>query len=194
MADETVNASALEVAPLTGAALIASRVKSLPTGPGVYRMIGAAGKPLYVGKAKNLRNRVTSYTRGRGLPERIRLMIVQTTELEIVSTHTEVEALLLESNLIKQLKPRYNILLRDDKSYPYILLRTDSSWVQMIKHRGATYENYNVTDAQASIDVILISSTGKTFGYRFRLTRQNGNKYEGSWMTDAVTPIQVTVL
>ena len=132
MADEIENAPTL-----TGAALIASRLKTLPTGPGVYRMIDASGKPLYVGKAKNLRNRVTSYARGHGQPERIRLMVVQTAELEIVSTHTEVEALLLESNLIKQLKPRYNILLRDDKSYPYILLRTDSDWAQLIKHRGA---------------------------------------------------------
>jgi len=131
-------ANEIENAPtLTGAALIASRLKTLPTGPGVYRMIDASGKPLYVGKAKNLRNRVTSYARGHGQPERIRLMVVQTAELEIVSTHTEVEALLLESNLIKQLKPRYNILLRDDKSYPYILLRTDSDWAQLIKHRGA---------------------------------------------------------
>ena len=132
MADEIENAPTL-----TGAALIASRLKTLPTGPGVYRMIDASGKPLYVGKAKSLRNRVTSYARGHGQPERIRLMVVQTAELEIVSTHTEVEALLLESNLIKQLKPRYNILLRDDKSYPYILLRTDSDWAQLIKHRGA---------------------------------------------------------
>ena len=132
MADEIENAPTL-----TGAALIASRLKMLPTSPGVYRMIDASGKPLYVGKAKNLRTRVTSYSRGHGHPERIRLMVVQTAELEIVSTHTEVEALLLESNLIKQLKPRYNILLRDDKSYPYILLRTDSNWAQLIKHRGA---------------------------------------------------------
>ena len=121
---------------LNGAALITSRLKNLPTGPGVYRMTDAAGKPLYVGKAKNLRNRLTSYSRKRGQPERIRLMVAQTADLEIVSTHTEVEALLLESNLIKQLKPRYNILLRDDKSYPYILLRTDTEWVQLIKHRG----------------------------------------------------------
>lgn len=132
MADETENAP-----EPTGAALIASRLKNLPTGPGVYRMTDAAGKPLYVGKAKNLRNRVTSYARGHGQPERIRLMVAQTAGLEIVSTHTEVEALLLESNLIKELKPRYNILLRDDKSYPYILLRTDSDWAQLIKHRGA---------------------------------------------------------
>ena len=132
MADEIENAP-----EPTGAALIASRLKNLPTGPGVYRMTDAAGKPLYVGKAKNLRNRVTSYARGHGQPERIRLMVAQTAGLEIVSTHTEVEALLLESNLIKELKPRYNILLRDDKSYPYILLRTDSDWAQLIKHRGA---------------------------------------------------------
>ena len=100
-------------------------------------MTDAAGMPLYVGKAKSLRKRVTSYTRPRGLPERIRVMVAHTTELEVVSTHTEVEALLLESNLIKQLRPRYNILLRDDKSFPYILLRTDSDWAQLMKHRGA---------------------------------------------------------
>tara|TARA_R110002072_G_scaffold35177_25_gene104421 strand:- start:603 stop:2489 length:1887 start_codon:yes stop_codon:yes gene_type:complete len=137
MADEIDNAPAATDEALKGAALIASRLKNLPTGPGVYRMTDAAGKHLYVGKAKNLRNRVTSYARGHGQPERIRLMVAQTADLEIVSTHTEVEALLLESNLIKQLKPRYNILLRDDKSYPYILLRTDTEWVQLIKHRGA---------------------------------------------------------
>ena len=100
-------------------------------------MTDATGMPLYIGKAKSLRKRVTSYTRPRGLPERIRVMVAHTTELEVVSTHTEVEALLLESNLIKQLRPRYNILLRDDKSFPYILLRTDSDWARLIKHRGA---------------------------------------------------------
>jgi len=137
MADDIKNAPTANGEALKGAAFIASRLKTLPTGPGVYRMTDAAGKPLYVGKAKNLRNRVTSYARGHGQPERIRLMVAQTIDLEIVSTHTEVEALLLESNLIKQLKPRYNILLRDDKSYPYILLRTDTDWVQLIKHHGA---------------------------------------------------------
>lgn len=122
---------------LSGVELISSRLKHLPNGPGVYRMIDSTGMPLYVGKAKSLRKRVTSYTRPRGLPERIRLMVAHTVDLEIVSTHTEVEALLLESNLIKQLRPRYNILLRDDKSFPYILLRTDSDWAQLLKHRGA---------------------------------------------------------
>jgi excinuclease ABC subunit C len=127
MVDEVENAPTNDRDALTdhdalkGATLIASRLKNLPTGPGVYRMTDAAGKHLYVGKAKNLRNRVTSYSRGHGQPERIRLMVAQTVDLEIVSTHTEVEALLLESNLIKQLKPRYNILLRDDNSYPPIL-------------------------------------------------------------------------
>ena len=122
---------------LSGADLISSRLKHLPNGPGIYRMIDATGMPLYVGKAKSLRKRVTSYTRPRGLPERIRVMVAHTADLEVVSTHTEVEALLLESNLIKQLRPRYNILLRDDKSFPYILLRTDSDWAQLLKHRGA---------------------------------------------------------
>ncbi len=130
---ETVN----DAPALSGAELISSRLKHLPNGPGVYRMIDATGMPLYVGKAKSLRKRVTSYTRPRGLPERIRVMVAHTVDLEVVSTHTEVEALLLESNLIKQLRPRYNILLRDDKSFPYILLRTDSDWAQLLKHRGA---------------------------------------------------------
>ena len=120
-----------------GAEFIASRLKQLPTGPGVYRMIDATGQPLYVGKARNRRNRVTAYTRPSGLPERIRVMVGHTEELEIVSTHTEVEALLLESNLIKQLRPRYNVLLRDDKSFPFILLRKDTEWAQLLKHRGA---------------------------------------------------------
>ena len=130
---ETVN----DAPALSGAELISSRLKHLPNGPGVYRMIDATGMPLYVGKAKNLRKRVTSYTRPRGLPERIRVMVAHTVDLEVVSTHTEVEALLLESNLITQLRPRYNILLRDDKSFPYILLRTDSDCAQLLKHRGA---------------------------------------------------------
>ncbi|HCH55560.1 MAG TPA: excinuclease ABC subunit C [Rhodospirillaceae bacterium] len=132
-----MTATSSDAPALSGAELISSRLKHLPNGPGIYRMTDAAGMPLYVGKAKSLRKRVTSYTRPRGLPERIRVMVAHTTELEVVSTHTEVEALLLESNLIKQLRPRYNILLRDDKSFPYILLRTDSDWAQLMKHRGA---------------------------------------------------------
>ena len=119
----------------TGAGLIAARLRSLPSSPGVYRMVDADGVPLYVGKARNLKKRVTAYSRPERLPERIRLMVSLTADLIIVTTHTE--ALLLESNLIKELKPRYNILLRDDKSFPYILLRSDSDWSQLVKHRGA---------------------------------------------------------
>ena len=125
------------VVKLAGAALISSRLKHLPNGPGIYQMIDATGKPLYVGKAKKLRSRISSYTRLRGLPERIRVMVARTANLEIISTHTEVEALLLESNLIKKLRPHYNILLRDDKSFPYILLRANAAWAQLLKHRGA---------------------------------------------------------
>ncbi|PPR10440.1 MAG: UvrABC system protein C [Alphaproteobacteria bacterium MarineAlpha11_Bin1] len=122
---------------LSGAALISSLLKHLPAGPGVYRMIDASGVPLYIGKAKSLRKRVNSYTRPQGLSKRIRVMVEHTADLEVVSTNTEAEALLLESNLIKKLRPRYNILLRDDKSFPFILLRTESDWAQLIKHRGA---------------------------------------------------------
>ena len=122
--------------PLFGSELIGSLLTNLPRGPGVYRMTDAHGKPLYVGKAKNLHKRVATYARPKRLPERIQLMISKTAEIEIVSTKSEVEALLLESNLIKTMKPRYNIILRDDKSFPYILLRKNTKWAQLIKHRG----------------------------------------------------------
>jgi excinuclease ABC subunit C len=123
--------------PLIGADLIADHVKRLPAKPGVYRMIGADESVLYVGKAKNLKSRVTSYARGIGHNNRIATMIAETRAMEFVVTATETEALLLESNLIKQLKPRYNILLRDDKSFPYILIRKDHAFAQLTKHRGA---------------------------------------------------------
>ena len=95
---------------------------TLPATPGVYRMLDGAGDVLYVGKARNLKRRVTNYTQLAQLPLRLQRMVAQTTALEIVTTHTEAEALLLEANLIKRLAPRYNVLLRDDKSFPYILL------------------------------------------------------------------------
>lgn len=120
-----------------GAELILDRVKNLPPTPGVYRMLGADEDVLYVGKAKALRKRVMAYTRPDKLPYRIAKMVSLTHALEIVTTHTEAEALLLESNLIKKLKPRFNILLRDDKSFPYILLTADSDWPQLVKHRGS---------------------------------------------------------
>ncbi|GLQ06248.1 excinuclease ABC subunit UvrC [Sneathiella chinensis] len=121
----------------TGAAVISRFLKTLPSSPGVYRMIDAQENILYVGKAKNLKKRVSSYTKSVGQSTRIMRMVSLTRSMEFVSTHTEVEALLLEANLIKKLKPRYNIILRDDKSFPYILITGDHDWPQITKHRGS---------------------------------------------------------
>lgn len=110
---------------------------TLPSTPGVYRMFDHKGDVLYVGKAKNLKARVGSYARGQAHSNRIARMIAQTAAMEFVTTATETEALLLEANLIKQLKPRFNVLMRDDKSFPYILLTSDGPAPQIVKHRGA---------------------------------------------------------
>jgi excinuclease ABC subunit C len=122
---------------LVGTACISDYVKRLPSKPGVYRMMDEHGTVLYVGKAKDLKKRVTAYTKYDRHPTRIRRMIRATTEMEFVVCATETEALLLEATLIKRLKPRYNILLRDDKSFPYILVRKDHPAAQVNKHRGA---------------------------------------------------------
>jgi excinuclease ABC subunit C len=111
--------------------------KLAPSQPGVYRMIDARGDVLYVGKAKNVRNRVRAYARSAGLDTRIERMIAATRALEFVVTRTETEALLLEANLIKRLRPRFNVLLRDDKSFPYIVITSDHWAPQILKHRGA---------------------------------------------------------
>ncbi|MFG1377144.1 excinuclease ABC subunit UvrC [Xanthobacter autotrophicus] len=131
-------------APPPGAESLASgrdaiirAVKHAPAGPGVYRMIAADSSVLYVGKAKSIRKRVLSYTRPVGHTNRIARMIAATASMEFVSTRTEPEALLLEANLVKQLKPRFNVLLRDDKSFPYILITADHEAPQITKHRGA---------------------------------------------------------
>src|SRR5918995_627469 len=110
---------------------------TLPNAPGVYRMLDAKGDVLYVGKAKSLKSRVGSYARGQAHSNRIARMIGETASMEFVTTATETEARFLEANLIKQLKPRYNVLLRDDKSLPYILLTADHEAPQVVKHRGA---------------------------------------------------------
>ena len=123
--------------PETGPAVIARVLKTLPHKPGVYRMIGAGGQVLYVGKARSLKKRVASYTRLSGHSNRIARMILATCAMEVITTRTESEALLLEANLIKQLKPRYNVLLRDDKAFPYILVTGDHEAPQILKHRGA---------------------------------------------------------
>jgi len=109
----------------------------MPSTPGVYRMLDPKGDALYVGKARNLIRRVTAYTQLARLPERLRRMVSETAAMEIVTTHTEAEALLLEANFIKKLKPRFNIILRDDKSYPWLMLTEDHPFPQISKHRGA---------------------------------------------------------
>jgi excinuclease ABC subunit C len=120
-----------------GRAAIARAVKHAPSAPGVYRMIDAKGDVLYVGKAKNIKKRVTNYTRPNAYDARIARMIAATVTMEFVSTKTETEALLLEANLIKRLRPRFNVLLRDDKSFPYIMITSDHWAPQILKHRGA---------------------------------------------------------
>ena len=122
---------------LKGAEVIQAFVRHLPNQPGVYRMMNEVGDVLYVGKARSLKKRVTNYAQGRGHSNRITRMIAQTTNMEFVTTRTETEALLLEANLIKRLKPRFNVLMRDDKSFPYILITGDHEAPAIFKHRGA---------------------------------------------------------
>ena len=120
-----------------GVAVIRAHWKNAPNGPGVYRMIAENGEVLYVGKARNVRKRVASYTRLAGHVNRIARMISATASMVFISVETETDALLLEANLIKQLKPRFNVLMRDDKSFPYILIARDHEAPQIAKHRGA---------------------------------------------------------
>ena len=121
----------------TGPDVIAAFVKNLPNSPGVYRMYDVDGEVLYVGKARSLKKRVTNYTRIMSQSNRIVRMISSTANMEFVTTRTEAEALLLEANLIKRYRPKYNVLLRDDKSFPYILIPQDHEAPQIVKHRGA---------------------------------------------------------
>ena len=120
-----------------GRNVISEFARHAPQAPGVYRMIGAGGEVLYVGKAKNIKKRVLSYARPTGQVTRIARMVAITALIEFVTTTTETEALLLEANLIKRLRPRFNVLLRDDKSFPYILISTGDRPAQILKHRGA---------------------------------------------------------
>jgi excinuclease ABC subunit C len=134
MTDETVISA--EGSGLQGMALIQDEVKRLPDAPGVYRMLGEGGEALYVGKAKSLKKRVTHYAQGRFHTQRIAHMVHLTRSMEFTTTRTETEALLLESNLIKRMKPRFNVVLRDDKSFAEILIRRDHAAPQIRKHRG----------------------------------------------------------
>lgn len=129
--------TAPEAPPKTGAEVIARYLKLLPQTPGVYRMLDAAGDVIYVGKARSLKARVSNYARLGGHTNRIARMILATASMEFVTVATEAEALLLEANLIKRFRPRFNVLMRDDKSFPYILIARDHPAPAVMKHRGA---------------------------------------------------------
>ena len=153
---------------LLGNEVIKKYQKALPEQPGVYRMIDNQNQPLYVGKAKNLKRRVASYSTQRIHDARIKKMIAATASMEFITTHTEVEALLLESNLIKKLKPRFNILLRDDKSFPYILITEDHEWPQITKHRGSKRKKGKYFGPFASVGAVnqTINSLQRAFPLR----------------------------
>lgn len=138
----------------TGRNVIAAYVRTLDSSPGVYRMLDAQARVLYVGKARNLKMRVTSYTRPTGHSGRIDRMISETARMMFLTTRTETEALLLEQNLIKQLKPRYNVLLRDDKSFPNILVGSEHAFPQISKHRGAKKSKGNYYGPFASAGAV----------------------------------------
>ena len=140
--------------PVTGRELIGSYLKLLDNSPGVYRMLDGQSRVLYVGKARNLKKRVSNYAKPAGHSARIARMIRETTEMMFLTTRTETEALLLEQNLIKQLKPRYNVLLRDDKSFPNILVSRAHAFPQIKKHRGAKKEKGNYYGPFASADAV----------------------------------------
>ena len=132
-----IDLAAAEGPLAAGRAAITAAAKQAPSAPGVYRMSDAHGDVLYVGKAKNIRKRIIAYARPTGYDARIERMVAATSSVEFVTTATETEALLLEANLIKRLRPRFNVLLRDDKSFPYILITGDHWAPQILKHRGA---------------------------------------------------------
>ncbi len=141
-----------------GIAAIRNVLKTLPIKPGVYRMHDARGDVLYVGKARALKNRVTNYTQVDRLPNRLRRMVSLTRSMTIVTTNSEAEALLLEAQLIKRYRPAYNVLLRDDKSFPFILLRADHNYPRIQKHRGARRykgEYYGPFASAGSVNVTL---------------------------------------
>ncbi|MEQ8404373.1 MAG: excinuclease ABC subunit UvrC [Oceanicaulis sp.] len=160
-----------------GPEIIASYVKTLPLKPGVYRMYDEAGEVLYVGKAKKLKNRVSNYAKSGGHTNRIALMIALTRKMEFVVTDTETEALLLEANLIKRLRPRFNIILRDDKSFPYILIRKDHFAPQLMKHRGARKMKGEYFGPFASAGAV--NNTLNTLQKAFLLRTCTDSVYEG---------------
>ena len=172
--------SASDSAPakrLSGVDVIKDQVKRLPGKSGVYRMYGADQEVLYVGKARNLKNRVSNYAKLGGHTQRIARMISLTRSMEFVVTETETEALLLEANLIKRLKPRFNILLRDDKSFPYILIRRDHDAPMIMKHRGAKSIKGDYFGPFASVNAV--NQTLDTLQKAFLLRNCTDANYEG---------------
>ena len=157
----------------TGTDLIKSQIASLPQKPGVYRMLDEVGNVLYVGKAVNLKKRVVSYTKPERISQRILRMVSETRKLEIITTHTEVEALLLESNLIKQFKPRFNVLLRDDKSFAHIYISQDDDWPILIKHRGSQRRPGNYFGPYASAGAVNRSLTALQKAFLLRNCSDN---------------------
>lgn len=160
-----------------GPDIIKKFVKTLPSGPGVYRMFDEQGNVIYVGKARNLRARVTNYTRYEGNSVRIGRMISSTRTMEFVTTNTESEALLLEANMIKRLKPRYNVLLRDDKSFPYILLATEHNAPELTKHRGVRRKKGHYFGPFASVTAV--NRTIAALQKAFLLRNCTDSYYEG---------------
>lgn len=158
-----------------GAALIRAYALRLPETAGVYRMLGEGGDILYVGKAKALKRRVNSYTAIHKLPLRLKRMVAQTRSMEFVHTHTEVEALLLEANLIKQLQPRFNILLRDDKSFPYLFIPDSHDFPALLKHRGAKSEKGDYFGPFASAG--LVNRTMNALHKAFQLRNCSDNVF-----------------
>jgi excinuclease ABC subunit C len=156
-----------------GIEVIRSQMKSLSSKPGVYRMIASDGDVLYVGKANNLKKRVINYTNPTKISHRITRMVSETHSMEIVTTHTEVEALLLESNLIKRLKPKYNVLLRDDKSFPHIFISDDEKWPLLMKHRGAQSKVGNYFGPFASAGAVNKSITALQRAFLIRNCSDN---------------------
>jgi len=157
--------AAYAAAPTAGAGVIRGYLPSLPDRPGVYRMLDARSAVLYVGKARSLRKRVANYANATGHSTRISRMIAATASMMFVTTETETEALLLEANLIKQLKPHFNVLLRDDKSFPHILIGGEHPFAQLRKHRGlkATRGRYFGPFASAGAVSRTINTLQKAF-------------------------------
>lgn len=174
MSDNKITANLSETLQ-QGVEILRNFVKILPSKPGIYRMLSQKQEVLYIGKAKNLKKRVVSYCNIQKLPNRLQRMVAELHSVEIVITHTEIEALLLESNLVKKLQPRYNILLKDDKSFPYILLTKDHSYSRIVKHRGPQMIKGSYYGPFASI--IAVDETILTLQKIFQIRNCNDNYF-----------------